>query len=113
MTIIGTMAGAFGALSRIPGVSPRLRVVASLGAGGITATNIAYHSAIENSIGFNRFLWSFSVAKETGKWPSIDEAYAPKNVNQETVNNYTREAVNKADQTLVNKTVSEVKIYNK
>ena len=108
MAIFGTMAATFGALSQTPGISPRLRIITSLGAGGITATNIAYHSAIENSIGFNRFMWSLNVSASTGKWPSIDETYAPKNATEEQVKGFIEKAVDKADQTIVNKSVSEV-----
>jgi hypothetical protein len=36
--------------------SPRMRVLASLGALSVTGTGIIYHTALQKSVGFNRLL---------------------------------------------------------
>jgi hypothetical protein len=33
-----------------------MRVLAALSAAGVAGTNVVYHSAIENSVGFNRLM---------------------------------------------------------
>ncbi len=72
---IATGIGAYVALSRVVGLTPRGRLVAALAAAGITTTNNIYYSALENSVGFNRFMWGITEHAKTGKWPSLDEAY--------------------------------------
>jgi len=51
-------------LQKIGGCSPRLKVLAALGAIGVSGANITYHSAIENPVGFNRFMYGFSWWKD-------------------------------------------------
>jgi len=43
-----------------------LRVLGSLGASGVIAANITYHSAIENPVGFNIFMWSITEYQRSG-----------------------------------------------
>jgi hypothetical protein len=54
--IVGTALATFTALSRIPNISPKLRFLGALGSAGVTASQITYHSAVENSVGFNRLM---------------------------------------------------------
>jgi hypothetical protein len=58
-------------------LSPRLRVITALGATGASAALITATSAIENSIGFNRFAYAWSVFNHSGEWPSIDKVSTP------------------------------------
>jgi hypothetical protein len=101
-TIIGTGLATFGALTKIPGVSPRLRVLASLGASGVTAPNVTYHSAIKNPVGFNRFMWSITEYQRTGIWPSIEQ------VSQQAVDKVVTESMKHVDNVVVDKIVNEV-----
>lgn len=55
MAVVGGGLATYTALSRLSNVSPRIRVLASLGAMGVSSVHIAYHAALENSVGFNRF----------------------------------------------------------
>src|SRR5258708_5972133 len=61
------------ALSRMGNVSPRMRVLASLGAMAVSSIHIAYHASLENSVGFIRLAWGYIRWLNTGIWPSIDE----------------------------------------
>jgi hypothetical protein len=42
--------------TKLPGVSPRLRVLGALGSAGVTSAHITYHSVLENSLGLNRLM---------------------------------------------------------
>jgi hypothetical protein len=53
-------------------VTPRFKVLGALGAMGVSASVTAYHSAIENPVGFNRFMYGFSEFRKTGSWPNLD-----------------------------------------
>ena len=105
-SIMGTALGTFAALSRIPSVSPRMRVLASLGAMGVTSAHITYHSAIENPFGFiapaPRLIWSWSEYQKTGEWPSLDQALNPDNTQKVT------EVVNRAQQHVNQETVDKI-----
>lgn len=107
IVVMGSMIGAFAALGKVHGITPRMRVLASLGAGGVTGANVAYHSAIENSMGFNRFMFSLNRAKRTGEWPSIDEMYTNSKASDESVEQFCNQAVSQADQSVINNAVSE------
>lgn len=102
---MGTALATFGALSRIPGVSPRLRVLGALGSAGVSATQITYHSAIENPVGFNRLMWGLSEYRRTGSWPSIDQI--AKQNNDKQVNDFITEAVKHADKSKVENIINE------
>jgi len=104
-TIIGTGLATFTALSKIPGVSPRLRVLGALGASGVSAGSVTYHSAIENPVGFNRFMWSLTQYQKTGVWPSIEQA---SQVPQTSVDSVVRESLKHVDQGVVDSVVKEV-----
>jgi len=108
-SIIGTGLATFAALSKIPGVSPRLRVLGSLGASGVSAANITYHSAIENPVGFNRFMWSITEYQRSGVWPTIEQA---SQVSQKTVDNVVTESMKHVDKSVVDKIVTEVNNKN-
>lgn len=105
-TIVGTALATFTVLSRIPGVSPRLRVLGALGSAGVTASQITYHSAVENSVGFNRLMWGLSEYSKTGSWPGIDQV--AKQINDKQINDFASEAVKHADQSKVSSIVNEV-----
>jgi hypothetical protein len=108
-SIVGTGLATFAALSKLPGVSPRMRVLGALGASGVTATNITYHSAIENPVGFNRFMWSMTEYQRTGIWPSIEQA---NQASQQAVENVVKTSMNHVDNSVVDKIVSEVSSKN-
>jgi len=61
-----TALATFSVLSKIPVVSPRLRVLGALSSAGVTAGQITYQSAVENSVGFNRLMWGLSEYRKTG-----------------------------------------------
>jgi hypothetical protein len=101
------MFGAFTALGKVAGCSPRLRVLATLGAGGVTSSHIMYHSAMENSIGFNRFMFSFHEYRATGKWlrqPSFDEMATRSEPSK--VQSFLDSAAKEADLNIVNNVVT-------
>jgi len=66
-------------------VSPRARFLSSIAAAGATAANITYHSAVENSVGFNRLMFGLTNYQKTGVWPSLDEV--SKNNTDSQINN--------------------------
>lgn len=103
-TIIGSMLGVYKVLSTIGSVNPRLRVLASLSAGGIAAGNITYHSALENSVGFNRLMFGMTEYRRTGRYPSIENL---EKQDTDTVNRIAAEELKKADDTTVNSVVKE------
>lgn len=70
--------------------NPRLRVLASLGALGVSGTGILFHSILQQPVGFNRFCWGYSVFRETGTWPSLEQA------NQTTADKYVKNVLDKA-----------------
>jgi hypothetical protein len=106
MSIVGTGLAVFSVLTKLGNCSPRLRVLDALGATGVTATTITYHYAIENPIGFNRFIYSFSQYRATGNWPSLDS------IKQELTDNkleeYVKNAIEKSESTKIEALVSEV-----
>ena len=101
-SVVGTALATYLALSKMPGVSPRLRVLGSLGSAGVTATQITYHSAIENSVGFNRFMWGFSEFRRTGNWPSLDQPSDNK------LTEFVNEAIKQAETSKVESIIKEV-----
>lgn len=101
-TLVGSMVLTFTALTKL-GVNPRMRVLGALGAGGVSGGNIIYHSAIENSIGFNRLMWSVSEYRRSGIWPSLDK------IRDDKVNDFVSDSVKNADHSKVNSVVNEVK----
>jgi hypothetical protein len=105
--IIGTALLTFAALGKIPGVSPRLRVLGALSGGGVTAGQVTYHSSLENSVGFNRLMWGWSEFRRTGNWPSIDQV--AKNTSPEQLQKFSDEAMKQADNTMVEEIVKEIK----
>jgi uncharacterized membrane protein len=52
--------------------TPRLRILGALTASGASAATIGVTETIENSIGFNRFIYGWTEYNRTGAWPSID-----------------------------------------
>jgi hypothetical protein len=105
-TVMGTALATFGALSRIPGVSSRARVLGALGSAGVTATQITYHSAVENPVGFNRLMWGLSEYRRTGLWPSLEQV--GNNINDNKINEFATEAIKHADSSKVESIVNEV-----
>jgi len=106
--IVGTALATFSVLNKIPGVNPRLRVLGALGSAGVTASQITYHSAVENSVGFNRLMWGplGSEYRRTGLWPSIDQI--GKQITETQINDFTSEAIKHADESKVNSVVNEI-----
>jgi hypothetical protein len=94
----------------MPNVSPRLRVLGALGAAGVTAGQVTYHSAIENPLGFNRLMWGYSEFRRTGSWPSLDQL---NNVSEGQLENFKEEAIKHANADTVNQIVQEVSTKTK
>ncbi len=68
-------------------VNPRMKVLSALSAAAITTGNVIYHSALENSLGFNRFMFGLTrYNNQANTWPSV-EVEAMK-VSEETINNF-------------------------
>lgn len=104
--IIASGLAVFKTLQSVSKVSPQLRVLASLAAAGATGTNIAYHSAKENPLGFNRFMWGLSEYNKTGTWPSLDSIKSA--ANDSVVNAFVENTVKSSDSNTVEKIISEV-----
>lgn len=104
MAVVGTMVGTFIALTKL-GINPRFRLLGALGAGGVSTTQVIYNSAIENSVGFNRFMYSITEYKKTGKWPNIDQMNS---YSEEAVNNNITKALEQADQAKIKSMVEEI-----
>lgn len=68
--IIGSALVTFRMLGR--SLPPRQRLFAALGAAVVAASTITYHSALENSVEFNRFIYGWVEYRKTGNWPSLD-----------------------------------------
>ena len=49
-----------------------MRVLASLGAVGVTGSGIAFHAILQNSVGFNRLIWALTENHRNKKFPSVD-----------------------------------------
>ena len=105
-SIVGTGIATFGVLSKIPNVSPRLRVLGALGSACVTASQVTYHSAIENPVGFNRLMWGLSEYRRTGSWPCIDQKV--NNVSDKQVIEFANEVIKQADKSKVESIVNEV-----
>ena len=65
-------------------INPRARVIAALGATGASTSLVLLNSALENSVGFNRFMFGLTEYNRTGRWPNIDEVG----------NRYSEQAIN-------------------
>jgi hypothetical protein len=107
MGVVGGGLATYTVLSRMGNVSPRIRVLASLGAMGVSTAHIVYNSALEHSVGFNRLAWGYRRWQQDGTWPSIDEV--AKNKTPQELDNFANDLANKADPQLVSKIVEEVK----
>ena len=106
MGVIGTGLAVFSVLSKIGNCSPRLRVLGALGATGVSATTITYHSAIENPVGFNRFMFGLTKFRETGQWPSLESI--KNQVTETQISEFVAKHIHNANQELVKETVSEI-----
>jgi hypothetical protein len=104
--IVGTALATFTVLSKIPGVTPRLRVLGALGSAGVSASQITYQSTVENSVGFNRLMWGFTEYRRSGIWPSIDQV--SKQLTETQLKDFTNEAIKHADQSKVTNVVKEI-----
>nr|AYM32774.1 hypothetical protein DXG00_000016 [Termitomyces sp.] len=107
--IVGSALTIFLFLSKIPGVTPRGRVLGALASGGVSASQISYNSAIENSLGFNRLMWGFSEIRRTGVWPSIEQI--SKTTTEKQITDFANAAMKHSDQSKVDVVVKEV-VYN-
>jgi len=105
-TIVGTALATFGALTKIQGISPRMRVLGALGSAGVSATQITYHSAIENPVGFNRLMWGLSEYKKTGSWPSLEQV--ANSTTDKQLNDFAVEAIKHVDNSKVENILKEV-----
>ena len=107
VSIIGSGLAVFGVLSRIGNCSPRLRVLGALGASGVSASTIAYQSALENPVGFNIFMYGVSKLIETGKFPSLEEIKI--GVSDKQLEDFIRGTIVNSDTATGDKVVNEVK----
>lgn len=106
MTIIGSMLGAFAALTKL-GVPARYRVLGSLGAGSISSTTITYCTAVEHSLGFNRLMFGLHTYSNTGTWPSLDNVASK--VTDTDLNKFIEEAIKSGDPKTISSIVDQVK----
>lgn len=109
VSIVGVGLATFAALGKLSNCSPRLRVLGALGAAGVSATTVVYQGAIENPVGFNRFMYGASQWLQTGTWPSLEQIQNSIPVNK--VNEFadmTRENVSPREMEIINRTVAEV-----
>lgn len=104
MSTICTGLSVYYTLSKLNNVSPRLRVLSSLGAMGATATTIAYHATLENSVGFNRLMVGLTEYSKTGTWPRLDQYTTHLSDSEKAI---VESAVKKADDSLVKSYVKE------
>ena len=107
LATVGAGLAVFNTLVKVGACNPRLRVLASLGAAGVTASTITYHSSIEHSIGFNRFMFGITESAHTGRWPSIDQILSNR-VEQNKLDEFVAKAMQKADPNQVSSTIEEV-----
>ena len=107
VSIIGSGLAVFGVLSRIGNCSPRLRVLGALGASGVSASTIAYQSALENHVSLNIFMYGVSKLIETGKFPSLEEIKI--GVSDKQLEDFIRGTIVNSDTATVDKVVNEVK----
>ena len=108
MSIVGTGLLAFSVLSKLGNCSSRLRVLGALGTSGATATTIAYQSALENPVGFNRFVFGLTRFRETGKWPSLESI--KNQVTETQISEFVLKHIKQANLGQVEETVNEIKI---
>ena len=106
-SIVGTGLATYTALSRLNNCSPRMRVLGALGSIGVSISTVFYQSAIENPVGFNRFMYGLSIYNKKSSWPSLEEI--KQNVSDKDLDNFVKNNIAKADTSVVNQTVSEVK----
>ena len=87
-------------------VSPRLGVLLELLAIEVVVVNIAYQSAIEKSLGFNRYLWGLRNYRTEGVWSNIDEVATK--VSDKTLIDFVSNEMKNVDQSKVEAIVNEV-----
>ena len=110
---IASSIGVYGALTKL-NATPRLRVIGALVSAGVTSSHIIYNSALENSVGFNRFMVGITQYKETGKWPSISDiallqqAVATNNTSNEVVKDFIEKNVTSTIETEAMKKAKEI-----
>lgn len=59
-------------LSKDTRITPQARLIAGFGAAGFIAANIAFHAALEHSLGFNRFMFGITEYIRTSRYPSLE-----------------------------------------
>ena len=108
VSIVGVGLATFMALSKLSNCSPRLRVLGALGAAGASATSVVYQTAIENPVGFNRFMFGANTRLKTGHWPSLEEI--SNSVPSKQLDEFVKSEIAKAnkDLAIVDKIVEEV-----
>jgi hypothetical protein len=104
--IVGAALLTFIALGKIPGVSPRIRVLGTLGVVGVIASLVTYHSTLDNFLGFNRLMWGWAEYRRTGYWPSVDKVAT--NTRPEQLTNFSEEAMKNGDNPTIDTIVSEI-----
>ena len=103
LAILGAGLAVFNQLSRA-NVNPRVKVLAALGATGVTATSIFYHTALEQPEGFNRFMFGISTYAKTGHYPSLE---ASREWDALAIEAFVKKVVQEADTKIVDSTVKE------
>ena len=103
--VIGSGLAAFHALNKVSNINPRFKVLGALGAMGASASVTAYHSAIENPMGFNRFMFGWTEYLKTGNWPSLDKVQSQ--VPDKDVNEWVNKTMESKIETRVQEAVEE------
>ena len=106
MVVVGTALATLTVLSRMPNVSPRTRVLVSLGVAGASTVNVTYYSTLKNAVGFDRLMVGLTKFAETGSWPSLD-IIARQN-SDSAVQAFADKAMEQADQSKVASIINEV-----
>lgn len=108
MATIGSGVAVYSILTKLGNCTPRLRVLGALGASGASAATITYHSAIENPVGFNRFMYGLNRISNTGEWPSL-ESISVELEKEKLVNDFIKKALDAQNSEKVKSVVEEVK----
>lgn len=105
--VVATAIGTYAALAKIGALNPRVRVLFSLAAAGVSGSTIAFLSVLENSVGFNRLMWGMSEYNRSKNWPSVDLAYLQSEARLKEFAEGQMKSLTPADQAVIDSVVKE------
>jgi hypothetical protein len=106
VSIIGSALAVYTALTKIGGVSPKVRVLSSLSAAAAITGTIIFYTALEYSLWFNRIMCKLTRLNKGKSWPSIDVEVNKDS--EETINKFAEEYLKQNIDATVKAKVSEV-----